>query len=109
MSDLTTITEANFEAEVMQSGIPVLVDLWAVWCGPCKMIEPSVAEIATEYAGQLKVGKLNVDENPQIATKYGVRSIPTLLLFQNGELKDQIIGAVPKKQIVNKIDNLLNS
>ena len=109
MSDLTTITEANFEAEVLQSGIPVLVDLWAVWCGPCKMIEPSVAEIATEYAGQLKVGKLNVDENPQIATKYGVRSIPTLLLFQNGELKDQLIGAVPKKQIVTKIDNLLNS
>jgi thioredoxin 1 len=109
MGDLLKVTDANFDDEVLKSNIPVLVDLWAVWCGPCKMIEPIVDEISNEYAGKLKVGKLNVDENPQIATKYGVRSIPTLFLFKNGELKDQIVGAVPKKQIVNKVDNLLNA
>ena len=109
MSDVTVVTEANFDDEVTKSDLPVLVDLWAVWCGPCKMIEPIVAEVANEYAGKLKVGKLNVDENPQIAAKFGVRSIPTLLLFKDGEAKDQIIGAVPKKQIVDKVDNLLNS
>jgi len=109
MSDVKVVTEANFDDEVTKSELPVLVDLWAVWCGPCKMIEPIVAEVANEYAGKLKVGKLNVDENPQIAAKFGVRSIPTLLLFKDGEAKDQIIGAVPKKQIVDKVENLLNS
>ncbi len=107
MSNLTQITDANFNSEVLQSDLPVLIDLWAVWCGPCKMVEPSVDKIASEYAGKLKVGKLNVDENSQTAVRYGVRSIPTLLLFKNGELKDQIIGAVPKKMIDDKVINLL--
>ena len=107
MSSLTQITDANFDSEVLQSDLPVLIDLWAVWCGPCKMVEPSVDQIASEYAGRLKVGKLNVDENPQTAVRYGVRSIPTLLLFKNGELKDQIIGAVPKKMIESKVVNIL--
>lgn len=108
MSDLMQITDANFEDEVINSNIPVLIDLWAVWCGPCNMIEPSVNEVANDYAGKLKVVKMNVDDNPQTPTKFGIRSIPTLLLFKNGELKDQIIGAVPKKQIVDKVENLLN-
>lgn len=108
MSNLTQITDANFDSEVLQSDLPVLIDLWAVWCGPCKMIEPSVDQLASEYAGKLKVGKLNVDENPQTAVRYGVRSIPTLLLFKNGELKDQIIGAVPKKMIEGKVINILS-
>ncbi len=109
MGDLTTFTDANFEQEVINSDIPVLVDLWAVWCAPCKMIEPSVKEIAEDFTGKLKVGKLNIDENPKTATKYGIRSIPTLLFFDNGELKDQIVGALPKKKIVDKVENLVNS
>lgn len=108
MSELTKLSDANFKKEVLQSDLPVLVDLWAVWCGPCKMIEPSVEQIANEYAGKLKVAKLNVDENPKIPSKFGVRSIPTLLFFRDGELRDQIIGAVPKKQIVNKVESLIN-
>ncbi len=106
MGDFKIVTDANFEDEVLNSDIPVLVDLWAVWCGPCKMIEPSIKEIAEKFSGKLKVAKLNVDENPQTATQYGVRSIPTLLFFENGELKDQLIGALPKKQIADKVENL---
>ena len=109
MSNLMQITEANFTDEVLNAKLPVLVDLWASWCGPCKMIEPTIAEIAKKYAGKLKVGKLNVDESPQLATNFGVRSIPTLLFFVNGKVKDQIVGAVPKKQIVSKIEDLLKS
>ena len=109
MSNLMQITEANFTAEVLNAKLPVLMDLWASWCGPCKMIEPTIEEIAKEYAGKLKVGKLNVDESPQLATNFGVRSIPTLLFFVNGKVKDQIVGAVPKKQIVSKIEDLLKS
>ena len=109
MGDLTTFTDANFEQEVMNSDIPVLVDLWAVWCAPCKMIEPSVKEISEDFTGKLKVGKLNIDENPKTATKYGIRSIPTLLFFDNGELKDQIVGALPKKKIVDKVETIIKS
>lgn len=109
MGDLTIFTDANFEQEVMNSDIPVLVDLWAVWCAPCKMIEPSVKEIAEDFTGKLKVGKLNIDENPKTATKYGIRSIPTLLFFDNGELKDQIVGALPKKKILDKVESILKS
>lgn len=109
MGDLTTFTDANFEQEVMNSDIPVLVDLWAVWCAPCKMIEPSVKEISEDFTGKLKVGKLNIDENPKTATKYGIRSIPTLLFFDNGELKDQIVGALPKKKILDKVESILKS
>lgn len=100
-------TDGNFDAEVLKSNVPVLVDFWAVWCGPCKMIAPIVEELATEFDGKAKIGKLDVDENQQIAIKYGVRSIPTLLIFKGGELKDTIIGAVPKNNIVQRLNAVL--
>jgi thioredoxin len=106
---LMEFTTENFDAEVLKSDIPVLIDFWAVWCGPCKMIAPYVEEIAKTYAGKFKVGKLNVDEQPQIAMNYGIRSIPTLLIFKNGKIADQIIGAVPKQMIVNKVDSQLQT
>jgi len=102
-----TITDDNFENEVINSDLPVLIDFWAVWCGPCKIIAPVVEQLAEEYEGKLKVGKLDVDSNQQTSIKYGVRSIPTLLLFKNGEVKDTIIGAVPKQQIVQKINAIV--
>jgi len=97
------ITDANFEQEVIQSDLPVLIDFWAVWCGPCRMIAPIVEEIAGEYDGKVKVGKLDVDNNPNTAVKYGIRSIPSLLIFKGGEVVDNIIGAVPKEQITEKL------
>lgn len=102
-----TITDDNFEAEVINSDKPVLIDFWAVWCGPCKMIAPIVEELAAEYDGKVKVGKLDVDENQQTSIKFGVRSIPTLLIFKDGKVKDTIIGAVPKAQIVQKLNAVL--
>jgi len=99
-------TDANFEDEVVNSELPVLIDLWAIWCGPCKMIGPIVEELAEEYEGKLKVGKLDVDANQQTAIKYGV-SIPTVLIFKDGEVKETIIGAVPKSVFVEKIQNVL--
>lgn len=101
------ITDDNFEKEVLQSDKPVLIDFWAVWCGPCKIIAPIVEELASEYDGKVKVGKLDVDSNQQTSIKYGVRSIPTLLLFKDGNVKDTIIGAVPKKLIVEKLNSAL--
>lgn len=101
-----TITDDNFEAEVMNSELPVLIDFWAAWCGPCKMIAPIVEELAVEYDGKVKIGKLDVDDNQQTAIKYGVRSIPTVLLLKNGEVKDTIIGAVPKTVFVEKLNSL---
>jgi thioredoxin 1 len=101
---LVEITDDNFEAEVINSDLPVLIDFWAVWCGPCKMIAPIMEELATEYDGKAKFGKLDVDSNQQTSIKYGVRSIPTLLLFKDGELKDTVIGAVPKTNIVEKLN-----
>lgn len=100
-------TDANFEAEAVNSDLPVLVDLWAVWCGPCKMIGPIVEELAEEYDGKIKIGKLDVDNNQQTAVKYGVRSIPTVLILKGGEVKDTIIGAVPKSVFVGKIEAVL--
>ena len=94
-----TISDDNFEAEVLSSEIPVLVDFWATWCGPCKAIAPMIDELAAEYSGQLKVGKVNVDENPKTPGKYGVRGIPTLILFKGGEIVEQVVGAVPKSQL----------
>lgn len=90
-----TITDANFDQAVMRSNLPVLVDFWAVWCGPCKMIAPHVAALAQEFAGKAVVGKLNVDENPRVAGQYGIMSIPTLLIFKGGKVVDQIVGAQP--------------
>lgn len=101
-----TITDDNFETEVTSSELPVLIDFWAAWCGPCKMIAPIVEELAEEFDGKVKVGKLDVDENQQTAIKYGVRSIPTVLLIKNGEVKDTIIGAVPKSVFVDKINSI---
>ncbi len=99
-----TITSENWAAEVEQSETPVVVDFWAVWCGPCRMIAPIVEELAAEYEGTVKVGKLNVDENQQVAAKYGVMSIPTLLVFKNGQPVERIVGFAPKKELKAKID-----
>jgi thioredoxin 1 len=104
---LVTITDDNFEEEVLKSDKPVLIDFWATWCGPCRMIAPIVEEMATEYEGKAKIGKLDVDSNQQTSIKYGVRSIPTLLLFKGGELKETIIGAVPKAHLVDKLQSVL--
>lgn len=103
-----TITDENFESEVLKSEKPVLIDFWATWCGPCKMIAPIVEELVDEYEGKAKIGKLDVDNNQQTAIKFGVRSIPTILIFKNGKLKDTIIGAVPKVQIVQKLNLALS-
>jgi thioredoxin 1 len=102
-----TITDENFNDEVVNSELPVLIDFWAVWCGPCRMIAPLVEELAGEYEGKVKIGKLDVDNNQQSAIKFGVRSIPTLLIFKNGSVVDTIIGAVPKAQIVQKLQSVL--
>lgn len=102
-----TITDANFESEVIKSDIPVIIDFWATWCGPCKAIAPIVEELAGEYNGKVKVGKLDVDDNQQSAIKYGVRSIPTLLIFKDGKLNNTIVGALPKAQIVQKLNAVL--
>jgi thioredoxin 1 len=104
----TELTETNFEQEVLKSSTPVLVDFWAVWCGPCKMIAPIVDELAAEYEGKLKIGKVDVDSNQQIAMQFGIRSIPTLLVFKGGKVVEQIVGAVPKKALVDKLSKHLN-
>ncbi len=96
---VVAFTDTNFDREVLQSDIPVLVDFWATWCAPCKAIAPLVDAVADEYAGKIKIGKVNVDENPATPGKYGVRGIPTLILFKGGAVVDQIVGAVPKSQL----------
>lgn len=106
MSEIT-LSEANFEQEVLKSDLPVMVDFWAPWCGPCKVLGPIVEELAGEYQGKLKVGKLNVDENNQLAMKYNVMSIPTLKFFKNGKLSGELIGAAPKATIVTYINQVL--
>jgi thioredoxin 1 len=102
-----TITDANFDSEVIKSNIPVLIDFWATWCGPCKAIAPIVEDLAKEYDGKVKIGKVDVDDNQQTAIKYGIRSIPTLLIMKNGKVNDTIVGAVPKTQIVQKLNAAL--
>jgi len=101
------VTDASFEADVLKSGEPVLVDYWAEWCGPCKMIAPILDEIATEYAGKVKIAKLNIDENPQTPPRYGIRGIPTLMLFKNGNVEATKVGAVSKSQLTAFIDSNL--
>ena len=100
-------SEANFESEVMQANTPVLVDLWAAWCGPCRMIAPMVEELAGTYQGKMKMGKLNVDDHPQVAARFRIMNIPTLLLFKGGQEADRIVGVVPKEELVRRIDKVI--
>jgi len=100
-------TDANFDEEVLKSALPVLVDFWAVWCVPCKMIAPLVDELAVEHKEKLKVCKVNVDENQKVPARYGIRGIPTLLLFKGGELKETMVGVLPKEKIVNALNKHL--
>jgi thioredoxin 1 len=107
MKTTIEINEANFEGEVLQSSQPVLVDFWAEWCGPCKMLAPVLDEIATEQAGRVKVAKVNVDTNPILAARFGIQSIPTLLYFAGGEVREQTIGVTGKRGIVAKLEKLV--
>ncbi len=101
------VTDGNFKAEVLDSNLPVLVDFWAVWCGPCRAIAPLVEELANEYEGRVKVAKCNVDNSAVTPMQYNIRSIPTLLFFQDGEVRDQLIGAVSKRELVKRLDALV--
>jgi thioredoxin 1 len=107
MADVLSVSDDSFEREVLQSDTPVLIDFWAPWCGPCRAIGPVVEDLAREYAGKLKVVKMNVDDNPRTPQQYGVRAIPNLLLIQGGEVKEQLLGAVPKAQLVRAIGNVV--
>lgn len=100
-------SESNFEQEVTKSAVPVLVDLWAAWCGPCRMIAPVVEELAAAYQGKVKMGKLNVDDHPQIAAQFRIMNIPTLLLFKGGREVDRIVGVVPKEELTRRIERIL--
>ena len=107
MADVQQVTDASFDSDVLQADVPVLIDFWAPWCGPCKAIAPVVDELAKDYAGRLKVVKMNVDDNPTTPSKYGVRSIPNLLVFKGGQVKEQIVGAVPKAVLVKAVDQVV--
>jgi thioredoxin 1 len=103
---IVTLTQENFAQQVLQSGTPVLVDFWAEWCGPCKMIAPLLDELADEYDGRVKIGKVNIDEQQPLATEYGIRAIPTLLLFDHGQVADQIVGARSKRDFKASLDRV---
>ncbi len=107
MSATAPVTDASFKEEVLDSDVPVLVDFWAPWCGPCRMVAPVVDEIAEQYLGQVKVVKLNTDENPNVASQYGIRSIPTLMIFKGGQRVDMVVGAVPKTTLANTLEKYL--
>ncbi|HEV7733232.1 MAG TPA: thioredoxin [Candidatus Binatia bacterium] len=107
MADVLAVSDDSFEREVLQSPTPVLIDFWAPWCAPCRAIGPVVEELAKEYDGKLKVVKMNVDDNPQTPSKYGVRGIPNLIVFCGGQVKEQIVGAVPKAQLVRAITTVV--
>ena len=109
MSKPIEITDATFEEEVVNADTPVLVDFWADWCAPCKVIAPIVEELAEEYDGQIKFGKVDVDSNPKVATTYGIRGIPTLLIFKAGEPVDQVVGAVPKSVLKKRLEEAIPS
>jgi len=101
--DVLEVTDANFQNEVLESELPVIVDFWAAWCGPCRMVSPLIEEIARDYKGKVKVAKLNVDENRDTAGKYSIMSIPTILLFKNGAVAKQVVGAMPKSALVSEL------
>ncbi|MFP4372602.1 MAG: thioredoxin [Halanaerobium sp.] len=103
MSKPVKVTDGNFSSEVLKSDQKVLVDFWAEWCGPCRMVAPVVEDIAAEYSSQIKVAKLNVDENQQTASRYGIMSIPTMLVIEDGKVKDKLVGYMPKNKLVNKL------
>ena len=107
MATVQQVSDDAFEREVLKSDVPVLIDFWAPWCGPCKAIAPVVEDLAKEYEGRLKVVKMNVDDNPQTPSRYGVRGIPNLILFKGCQVKDQIVGAVPKAQLVKAISQVV--
>jgi thioredoxin 1 len=107
-NDVVTLQDATFDKEVLKSDLPVLVDFWAVWCGPCKAIAPAVEELATQYKGKVKIAKMDVDEHQQIPQQFGIRSIPTLLLFKGGRVVDTIIGAVPKSKLEESLKKALS-
>ena len=107
--NIKEFTDKNFESEALSSDIPVVVDLWAPWCGPCKKLTPIIEELAAEYGDTVKIGKLNVDENPQTASKYGISSIPTIFFIKNGEIAETQVGLLPKDPLKSKIDALIQS
>jgi thioredoxin 1 len=109
MADIQAVTDDTFHAEVMQSDIPVLIDFWAPWCGPCRAVGPVVEQLAGEYKGRLKIVKMNVDDNPKTPAQFGVRGIPNLIVFKSGEVQEQIVGAVPKAQLVKAIDRVVSA
>jgi thioredoxin 1 len=104
MANVTEFTDANFQGDVLKSEVPVLVDFWAPWCGPCRMIAPVVEELAKENLGSMKIGKVNIDDNPSVAMNYGVNSIPTLMIFKGGQVVDRFVGVQPKSKLQQAID-----